>query len=191
MSKIRTVKKVFVAVTLSILTSACATKGVLPGASNASKLPPWNDSQEPSSRDIASASSPSPVLLNYSAGFQAGWSWLKIHADGTVEHQERVCCPPVVNQIEERKLSTAEIATLKGLIESSTWGNLRRKSAVKLGLGQKVGSLFVFSSTDQKVVIQDVNRQTTGVGSTVLNDSPATAKIMNLVQSFVKNVILH
>lgn len=130
------------------------------------------------------------VILDYSSGFQAGWSWLKIYSDGTVEHQERVCCPPKTSEVPHSALSASDINELKSLITAAQNGKLAVTKNITLGLGEKIGSLYVYTDAGDKVTIEDVVRATTGSGSTTINSSSATRQIVDFIKPYVKNVIL-
>ena len=134
--------------------------------------------------------SPKALMLEYSSGFQAGWSWVKVYYDGSVEHQERICCPPHNSEVSESPVRPEDLSRLVDAVEEVERGTLVTKKNVKLGLGQKVGTLFVYAADGKKLTVENVARSATGVGSTTINNSRSSSQIISFVRKYAKNIIL-
>ena len=122
-------------------------------------------------------------LLKYSCMFQAGDTEIVVMDNGTVTHTEMPGHPPVVT-MKEKRLTSAELAQLQSLIASAQVkeSDYIKHKTVQLGLGQRVGS-FKGYVKGQEVILVEVDRSGVSKGSSVVNPSPAVAKLQEWVKT--------
>jgi hypothetical protein len=94
-------------------------------------------------RDSAATSSRPTVLVHYQYGNQIMGSTLDILSDGTMQHEERSCCPPHSDQITETKLSAEELKQLKGWIRAVAAASETVSQGAPTALGSDSGRLVV------------------------------------------------
>lgn len=128
------------------------------------------------------------IILDYDVGFQAGNSKFKIFDDGSIEHTERICCPPTNKPIAEARLGAAEMKKLRAMIRSATKGSIVKEDNYKFALGQRVGFLKVFEN-GQEILLAEFKRTLVEDGSKTLNTAPESLQIEAFVAPYVKNIL--
>lgn len=122
-------------------------------------------------------------ILDYDVGFQAGRSYLKIYDDGTIEHQELVCCPPHKVPVTEKPLAPDDVRKLQSAIRQLAAAPLKSEP-VEVSMGSRSGYLKVFGAQAQEVVVRQIDR-TLDSGVYTYNTSPAVKDVLALVNRYV------
>lgn len=127
------------------------------------------------------------TLVEYDFGNQITRSALKIFSDGTIEHSERICCPPTSKPVPEVKLTVKELDQLNEWIEDSQEGEIKIAKGGPTTMGSSSGTLYAYNQKKQKVALRIVERdQEIGKSNKVsYNDSRPAASIQKLVEDHV------
>lgn len=134
----------------------------------------------------------SPVVVDFFNSSQIVGSRFAIHMDGTVEHTERTCCPPVTHAVSETPLTKAEMGNVLGLISNSATGIILIQLGSATALGSQAGYLRAYEGSVE-VTILDVERSTKGPGGRNLvneNQAPAAKALRTLVEKYVANPLI-
>lgn len=128
-------------------------------------------------------------ILKYDYGNQIQGSSLTVFDDGSIDHEERTCCPPQSSQITESNLSVNDRGMLINAIKTAGSPKLQLSGHGHLTLfGSMSGSLIVYDG-GTAINIKTIKRNST-IGDpdmVITNHSSGARWILRLVESYVKN----
>lgn len=131
----------------------------------------------------AAASFKPGTLVFYEFGNQISGTQLTILSNGTIEHDERSCCPPKTDPISEAALSGQALADLKADVQAVATGSWTTTEGPPPALGSESGVLCVVEAGQAFAV--KVIEGTAGV-ATYTHQSSATgaSEILSLVLGY-------
>lgn len=124
------------------------------------------------------------LILDYSVGFQAGWSTLHIFSDGSIEHLERVCCPPIEQPVSEKPLTESQFKELKNLIAEiiAHPEPVLKKNNVSFAFGYNIGTLYIYT-VDGQIIVKQLIRTELGHGDILYIDNLEARELEKWVYS--------
>jgi hypothetical protein len=126
-------------------------------------------------------------ILAYEYGNQITGSELHVQADGTVVHEERICCPPEVNDQNAPALEAAALTELKGWIDAAKSGTISVSDGTPTSLGSSAGTLAACSADGTAIVIHNVIRNA-AIGQPDRVESNTAAEAAE-IRAFVSDIV--